>query len=497
MTPNDRTEEARLKLRAAALATPYFFGKLVCGFSDLRPDLHGAMSEWMLRKSPRKLGIVPRGFLKSSLWTIANNLRIATKYRHERILIVNETIGLPSTWIRMMQAIILSDIYRWLFPERVPDPEKVRWNATEIELAGRIPHPQPTIQAIGVGGASTGMHPTRVHEDDLVGKEASESQLVMQKAIDQHKLAESLIERPENPICTVGTRWGVYDLVRWMLENEPKLDFFKLAWRGRDGNPLWPERFPREVMDSIRRKYGAALFALQYENEAIAIGVTELRTEWLRFYHFGKDKDGETLLVLERRPEEGGDKSFRLKDCSRFMTIDPALSPESDAARSAFVTAALTPEVPYSIVLLGAVAKRVGPQHFVTEAYEQYKVWDATIAGIEVVAAQRSFYHWAIQQHPDFALRPLKTDSHKSKQTRIREFVPFYEQNRVYVQREQIDFLEEYESFPGGRTVDLLDATAYLPQIWFPPDGGAEVAEEEEEEEFEAYPTGRSEITGY
>ena len=118
-----------------------------------------------------------------------------------------------------------------------------------------------------------------------------------------------------------------------------------------------------------------------------------------------------------------------------------------------------------------------------------------------------------VSQYPKMRLQCLKTDTSRKKDTRIRSFYPYVTQHRFFIpQTGLFDFEAEFESYPVGRTCDLLDALAYAPEIWFAPEAVTEFGEkarfvlpigqdprqwlEEQLREQEAEMS-RSEITGY
>ena len=503
------SEILRETLRVRALQSTYLFGKAVLGFRDLTPDLHGEMARWIQRPSPnrvggmgdRKLGLVPRDHLKTSIWTIADKLRRVTADPNLRVLILNEVEQNPINWVLKMERVVMENpLYRWLYPQVIPDPAQVRWSRLEMELKRTDMHPEATMTAAGVGTSSTSQHYNIIQEDDLVGKEASESPPVMLKAIGQHKLAESLLDSPGGHIHTIGTRWGVQDLARWMLEHEEGLDFFRLSCRRPDGQPIWPQRFTQEYLVELRKKYGAALFARQYENDTIAEGITELPVAWLRYY---------TFVELEGKPavQLDGGRRYLLSDLERFSMVDPGLTSGRDAgqssrarARTAVVTVGLTPAQPFDVVILSARAQHTTPLELLTFVWEEYQRWDPLVVGIETAVAQITFFYWIPTVYPNLPLRKLKGDTHRSKETRIRSVLATLgEQRRIVIHRSMVDFIGEWESFPSGQTVDLLDALAYGPQIWAPPIMEDEELEEGEEEWAAAnrWTIGRSPVTGY
>jgi hypothetical protein len=329
----------------------------------------------------------------------------------------------------------------------------------------------------------------------------------MLKAIDQHKLAESLLDRPTAEIQSYGTRWAPFDIADWMLKHEPDLDYFCLSIYRPDGSPIWASRFPIHEVAKLRLKYGPAMFALQYENRALAEGVTEFREEWLRYWYMetrvehGRPTE---YITIERPQSEGGKKSYRLSDLERCQAVDPCHNPESGDARTANVIVGLTNDEPFNIIVLEAHAEKVTPKTSIDKSYESFKRWGCSTAGVEIVGAQRTFYYWAVATYPGYPLRRFKTDTHTRKQTRIRPMGSFGEQGRVYIHRSMGDFIEEWDTFPNGQTVDLLDAFAYLPQLWCAPDADEEPREPklldlEDEDEVEEYigQQGRNRVTGY
>lgn len=465
------TEEQRGPIRDLCLRSTYAFAKFVCNFPDLDADFHGMMSRWIEKPTRLKLGLAPRGHFKSHVWTMADKLRRVTKDPNLRVLICNETQDNTVKFVSTMQAIIQSPIYRWLFPEVVPDPLKARWNQTQLELRRDKHTPQPTIEGIGVGGASTSNHYDIIVNDDLCGKEARESPSVMEKAIYQRKLSWSLMVNPStSEIHDIGTRWHPFDVADWVEKNVQNVDELKLTVWKEPGIPWFPRFFPLEVLEQIRREQGPVMWALQYLNEAVGAGASDFDVNLLRMYSFSTNDKGEDTIVLERKD---GPREILVSDTLRFQLIDAGLSPESQDARTANVVVALTPpekNEPFDIIVLEARATKSGPADVVEKAIEVYDRWDPMLAAIEVFGGHVTFFHWLAEQHPSMRLRKLPTDTKKSKDTRIREFYPFVEQGRVYVHRKtSTDLVDEMAAYPNGKTVDLLDALAYAPKIWIPP----------------------------
>lgn len=519
LTPNKNGQveikgEDLEQLRKVCLESTYAFGKVVCGFADLDPDVHARMAEWEERDSRFKLGMAPRGFLKTSTWTIAGNLRRVTKDPNLRVLLVNETQLNTSKWIGLMQDIVQSPLYRALYPDRVPDPLKVRWNSTQLELQRKAKWPEPTIEGIGVGGASTSNHYNRIINDDLVGKEARESPSVMEKAWDQRKLSWSLlVDASKSEICDYCTRWHPDDVAARSLKTVQGLDVFTMPLRKEDGSPMWPKRYPDEVIQQIRAEQGVEMFALQYENRVVGGGASKFDPGLLRYWTTGVNDEGENVFKLEQ--PGGREKEVKIENCLTFQIIDAGLSPESKDARTANVVAALTPPAPgepFDIIILEAKATKSTPYQVIQESKATYDRWNPMLAAIETFGGHEAFFYWINATFPDMRIRKLDKDfSRNAKHKRIIGFWGSYpSQGRVYIHRSaHVDLVEELISYPNGKTVDLLDAAGYLPTVWCPPNpikpvrtrpAGVtdfDIADYSEEEIRQMVNDGYSEVTGY
>jgi hypothetical protein len=466
------SEEHRVAIRETMLRSTYAFGKFVCGFHDLDGDFHGMMASWIQKPSRFKLGLAPRGHFKSSVWTLADKLRRVTNTPELQILILNEKEGNIVKWIGVMQEVVMSPIYRWLFPEVVPDPLRVRWNALQLELKRKIPKPQPSIEGMGITSATTSNHYDLIAPDDIVGEEAYKSPIVMAAAVDKRKRFDSLLLNPsQSGIHDVATRWGVNDPPAWIMKNQPNVDVLKLSVWKSPGVPWFPKFFPPHVLEEIRQKYGPVDWSLLYMNEAISSDACEFDPNLLRFYTL-TEWDGEPAILLERPT---GTRRWKLSECNVFQVIDAGLTKESRDARTANLVAAVTPPTPtepFDIVILEAKATHSDPNDVLTEAHDSYEEWKPMFAAIEVFGGHVAYYYWALQTFPDMRLTKLPTDTGaQAKKTRIRGFWGAYpRQGRVYVHREQTDLVDEVTIFPHGKTVDLIDAAGYLPKIWVPPD---------------------------
>jgi hypothetical protein len=502
------------KVADVCLKNTYAFGKFVCLFLDLDPDVHGPMASWVQRPTRFKLGQAPRGFLKTSLWTIADKLRRVTADPNLRVLLCNETQENSSKWIGLMQEIVMGEYYRALYPDRVPNPLKVPWNSTALQLRRDAKWPEATIEGIGVGGASTSRHYNIIVNDDLVGKEARESPSVMAKAIDQRKLCWSLmIDASKSEVHDFGTRWAPQDVIDWIIKNVSDIDHHFVDIYKDEMIPRWPTRYPENIIQQLRKEQGSEMFQLQYRNNVVGEGASKFDSKLLRNWTMETQTlDGEEkeFFVLEAPT---GEKRVAREDCLAYQIIDAGLNPESPDARTANLTAFLTPPTltePFDIIIAEAKATKSTPYQVIEEADKSYRRWDPLFASIETFGGHQAFFGWLSVTYQSMRIRELKKDfSRNAKNKRINGFWGSYpSQGRVYIHRSQTDLVDELDAYPNGRTVDLLDAAGYLPTVWAPPNPKKPVirhpgvtqfdlADWDPEEMAQRINEGRGEICGY
>lgn len=489
------SEEVRQSLREKCKQSTYFMAKAVIGFKDLTVHTHGPMARFIDGPEKRKLGLAPRDHLKTSVWTIANTCTRIVGNPNIRILLGNETATNASHFLRRIQAVFERNaVFRWLFPELIPDlnARGTKWSETEMCINRNEDYPEATVEAIGVGGAVVSRHYDLIKLDDLVGKEASESELVMQKTIDWYIYVESLLNDPiHSEIQNYGTRWGYHDLHSWALENEdPSITatFYRSCYNA-DGSPLWPERFPEEALMRLRRKLGSFKFSCQYLNDPKDPDTNSFDTRWLKWFELS----GFKCLIP-------GDESCDWRAMHRTLRLDPAISDDDQACDSAIVIDGV--DRFNRKFLLQTWNEHAQPLAVISKVFELAQQWDVHAIGVESVAFSKIF-KYLFEQHMqkegiDFPIIELRPDTKKSKKARIRGVQPFFERGEIYVQRHQDEFIKQYEEFPTGRLVDILDAFAYGPQMWeLPEDTVDETREETREASRHQMWEGRNTATGY
>lgn len=320
------------QFRGVAERDLYVFSKGVMGRRYLTQDLHLPLCKELQQVPPyRKMRLLPRLHAKTSVVSHClpphiiiqpkdNNIYIPDVAGSDcRILLAGETEPRATGNLRVLRtAFDGNQTLRALWPHVVwerASRDAPKWNDKELIVPRETEFPDPTIRAIGVGGAITGARPNVLIKDDLISLEAANSAVVMNAAIEWHKVSRALMDEYEKDTGTqslefiVGTRWAVFDLYQYIIENDPTVDT-KVRAILESGKPLWPERFDLERIEQLRKEFGA-LFYLLYMNSAADPELTDFDVDLVREFTF--TSDGQALEFsedakdawLKKRIEEG------------------------------------------------------------------------------------------------------------------------------------------------------------------------------------------------
>lgn len=384
-------------------------------------------------------------------------------------------------------------IYRTLFSETLPDTS-CTW--TDFSLHIKRPqgglnnggaHGEGTFDFMGVGSALQSRHYNGlVNQDDLVGRKAVESQSVMDKTIEYHQLLTNATDSTD-PVhecdeLVVGNRWSYNDLNSHMREHETEFRFESHSALGGccpthpPDTPIFPEEFSHEKLEKRRRRLGMFNFSCQFLNNPSAPENADFRVEWLQYFRVVYDPSDSSKWKIVHEVRDG----IVLSDINRrrmsiAMTADPNHSGNTGRCRHAIVVLGVSDAGNY--YLLDTWAQSASYDVFYNQIFKMAEKWCLHRIGLETIAAQRYVkhhletlahiknYRLTIDELKGEVDAPDGTTSRK-KEWRIRNVIaPIAERFELWIQRHQVDFTNEYQTFPKGKFVDQLDALAYAPQL--------------------------------
>lgn len=194
-----------------------------------------------------------------------------------RVMNVSYGATLAEKSSRLARNLIASPLYQWAFDGVSLDPLSKSvdaWNLLNREGG---------MDAMGVLGGATGKGAHILNLDDLLkNREEAESQIVRSKVWDA--LVDDLLTRlePGGAVILNATRWHEDDPIGRALKHlKPvygdkmvRVRFPAIAEHddpiGREeGEPLWSERYPLEVLERIRASMGEYSFSALYQQHPV------------------------------------------------------------------------------------------------------------------------------------------------------------------------------------------------------------------------------------
>jgi len=560
LIPTDITKdpaEKRKIYRANCLMDLYYFSVWCLGknrFSknpDKRKNLHYQMCLTVMKDGLKEVIEIPRDHFKSSVYSECFSIWRALPFGHReedfftsigysdlyiewmhrchnqdiRILLVSETItNAVKLGVKVSAHYENTEHFQKLFPEIMPT-EKETWTKDSLHQrrtsAGRS-HGEGTFDFIGVGAALQSRHYDMVVEDDLVGREARKSSIVMQDTIDYHQILVGATDRDSNnpgkdfDEIVVGNRWTHDDLNSHIRENEPYFSCTTHSALGGCcglhpfGETIFPEEWTKELLLKWKRRLGSYHFSCQFLNFPIDPSKVKINMGDFRYFRLEKVNNALSVpkelpahrilsfdnipvaqfrTVIRHKVADGNvepDVYVLSPSYDRYMVVDPNhggshLGQEAGKdgrCRHAIAVTGVKRD-PRRVHVLDQWAEACSIKDFVKKIFFFAIKWKLRKVYVEAVAAQKYLlYHLNefVEDHkrerPELSgivFLPLKTPQHAgAKQERIENFIPMIEAHEIWLDENNCDKVkEECESY-GQRKglIDLLDVLSYGPQVW-------------------------------
>jgi len=426
-----------------------------------------------------------------------------------RTLIISETkVNAVKLGIKVRTPYESNNLFKFLFPEIIPD-SSCTWKDESYHqkrtAEGKM-HGEGTFDLIGVGAALQSRHYDMLIQDDLVGRDAYSSETEMKKTIEYHQLLVGVMDAEngnggrDNDEIVVGNRWSYNDLNSYIRTNEPYFNFTTHSALGGCcemhpyGTPIFPEEQSAEKLSRWKSRLGTYLFSCQFLNSPVNPNEVKFKKADLNYYEFIKDSDftyadvntlaepgsRQRKKVLIRHHVKEGDviEDIAPRNLKRYMIVDPNHAENTGRCRHAITVTGIA-EDPRRIYLLDVWAKACSIGEFIeTMLFLATVSWKLDEIWVETIAAQRYLkYHLEYKlnaekgDHPEYAklkIRELKTPrTANAKKMRIDSLGPIFERGEFWVNsRGQKEFEEEFESYPSGKLIDVLDTLGYGPSVW-------------------------------
>lgn len=443
----------------------YIFNKYVLGVEQNKVSLapfHRELCNFVTDdKKKKKLILIPRGHLKSTLITIGYSVQSIVNNPNIRILILNATWQMAVDFVtEIKRHLTANEKLLELYGELAANPEewaqdRFTLRRTETGIKG------PTVWGAGVDSNLVGSHPDMIICDDLVSRDNTMTREQVEKVILRYKDALDLLE-PGGQLIIIGTRWTEGDLYSWLMDKDGGIakSYDILVHKAYTGDiqtgenfkPLWPEKFTlQELQDRLREK-GWYEFSAQYMNNPVPDEDADFKKEWFQYYDI---------------------EEYRGKEMRNIMSIDPAISLSKDADYTAMGVAGIDSFT--NIFLKDMIRGRMKPSELIDKIFLLDELWHPQLILLETIAYQKALAY-ALREEMQKRRRFLpivEVNQHeKSKDQRIRGLQPLYMNKKIWHPKNHplTPYLEEeLRTFPRARHDDLADMFSMMLDYLTPP----------------------------
>lgn len=512
-------------MRVRALWSPYYLCKVILGYKELVPHLHYHDSELFITRwadGARRQWIEwPRGFFKSTLFTIGTSIWVVCPVRDQDTDYAINTLGIPEeAWLHRTRlhdqdatqlfAYETDDnakkkvaqvkwhfeensLFRAVFPEIAYTGTENPWNAKCLKIrrvGARQRDEEGTFEAIGAGNALQSRHYKIVWEDDLVGKKAIESETEMEKTVHWHSLLNGAFEDAAKQIrFGVSNRWGYHDLNSHVRKNESEFVFYtrKAYELDEDGREvaIFPERYSIPALQELRKSMSPYDFSCQYLNSPTTPGEAEVDPNVLHRYTVEPAGTIRCSCGSILHPSA----------LLRTMHFDP-YNAKGSGSKSRPAIAVIGTSLDKHIILLDYYVTRASHEKIFQKLFSLNEQWRPMLFTYEDVGMQNmvEVYIRKFQTTTDFTGRKFpriiatKTGN-RAKEIRIRDaFLPTLTRFKFTCRDSHLHFLESLSTFPHpvpDHDYDLLDTLAAGAPRWrFPQDEGLTMQDREVEDAY-------------
>ena len=310
--------------------------------------------------------------------------------------------------------------------------------------------------AVGVGGAVTGRGADVFLIDDPVkGREEADSEAYRKKIQDWYKSTAYTRLMPGGAIIMVLTRWHEDDLAGWALQETQHegwevLSLPALAEQGdalgrQPGEALWPEFYPSDVLDTIRKSIGPREWTALYQQRPTPDEGAYFKREWFGTY--------DTLLPGRR---------YRYYGASDYAVTD------GDGDYTVHICAAV--DESDNIWLVDMWRGQTASLEWVEALLSMFRMWKPEIWAEEQGVILRSMgpiIEKRLQEEHVYSTVRRQFASSTDKPTRARSLQARMQMGKVLFPDPKTHpwvgaLMAEMLTFPAGKHDDMVDALSLL-----------------------------------
>ena len=392
-------------------------------------------------KAPRKLILMPREHLKTSIITVARTIQSILINPNTTILITNQTLANAEKILYSIKEYLTDKSnLKYIFGDFVGE----KWNQGEIIIKQRtVADKTPTISIASPDTVVTGQHYDEIKHDDILDDTLTATREQIIKTRNFYSKSVDLLKRPAGRMTVVGTRWDDKDLYGSIISEmgaEYSIYTTGATYDGRiDGPVIFPKKFNTDILRKLLKEKGTYSFYCQYFNQPINRDNQQFKPP-VRYW--GElPAEGFDFVTIDLAGEEA-DADFNVATAMKFSRSNQLYVKEYRRGH-------------YNVSdLIDHLFEMMTPDPSMN--------WRPRVAGVEVVAYQKVFLHLLTlemrKRKKFFNIMPI--NPHRDKFTRIMALQPWWEQGNILLKHGMIELEEEFDRFPRGMNDDILDTLA-------------------------------------
>jgi len=390
------------------------------------------------------------------------------KYPEKKIIQTAHTAELSVGFGRKVRNLVDSVDFKKIFSKvalRADSKAAGRWSTNE---GGEY-------FAIGVGGAVTGKGADLLIIDDPHSEQEGQSAdpSVFDKTYEWYTSGPRQRLQPGGAIVLVMTRWHKRDLTGQILKSSlqrtgtDEWELIEFPAIMPSGNPLWPEFWPKEELESLRNELPSPKWNAQYQQNPTSEEGALVKREWWREWEEDRPPPCEFII-------QSWDTAFlktQRSDYSACTTWGVFYKIDDEGLQQP------------NIILMDAFKERLEFPELKKKAYEFWSEWQPDAFVVEAKAAGTPLiFELRAMGIPVSEYTPSRGND---KIARVNAVADLFASGIVWAPKLRYaeEVIEEFAAFPAGEHDDLVDSSTQA-LLRFRQGGFLKLNSDEEDEPF-------------
>ena len=477
-----------------------FLAKYVCGLTYWEDSLHNELVQVIQGPEKKKLILMPRGHLKSSIVTVAWVIQQLLINPNIRILITNSVWDRAREFLGQISALLT---HGSLLPQIFGSFEgpTARFTQNEITIAQKTNTSArgPSIRTAGSDSALAGSHCDILVHDDLVEESNINTSDQIQKIIRYYQNSLDLLD-PGGIVIVIGTRWAMPDLYGHIMNKE--MTSFNGHLTDVNTDVKWRDllKLPSKIgPDQVHPTTGFAVYLRQMveQDRVIFPGKPDVYgfCQECREHQNGEQYKCLQCLRRSKTPHSVSSQYFNdpidadsvefkshwnrefiyteelLKTLSKtrgLLSIDPAFTLTQTNDEVGMVVTKMPNDG--LVYVLEALGKHMNPDDLVKETFRLVRLYNIYKVLLETNSSQiifmKLFKAEMVKQKFFFQVEETPSTTRESKAMKIRGLIPYYSNGQVLHRKGLAKLEAQLIQFPHNVHDDVIDALANQVKHW-------------------------------